>query len=264
MSKNIIVQLLEKLNPTLVLMVDKICEDENNQRISKLLQTKIFTDFDKKIFKLGLMQDITKSFSIYTQKNDTLISFEVSGSRKGTLMIKSTIKRESDVYSLNTRLIYAGGYNVQCLHYRVITESSLPKNNSNLELVNNIKLLIKKLTSEQKINSEIKEIEKYIIVFTEKIKTNSEVTDVEILSMRQNYEIMKTYETLTSDFEIYENGFLVFSFENNSKDDYLKLIVKSEKDQISKFKRININIFKNYIRDYQKRIDKLMIKLENL
>lgn len=180
---HIITTLLEKLEPTLEKMADKIFIDENNALIEKGYPARVQTEYNKEWTKLMLMRDITKSLSNYTKGTDTLCdNFRISGSKKGTLMITTNIMRDGVKYYLSTSVIYAGGHRggVQCLHYRMLTDSTLPKDGDKSKL-NEILEKIKKLTKTQKIHEEIKRLEGVVSRYEKEYATKSVMSDEEIL-----------------------------------------------------------------------------------
>lgn len=265
MSKNIIIDLLEKLNPTLDTMVDNIFKVENYKREKDGSKTKIYSEYDRKLEKLSIMHDIVKSFSTYTKLTDVLVEFSVKGSRKGTLQIEAKISRDGDSkYFLETRLIYAGGYNVQRLHYRVITSSNLPKDGDKT-MMNGLALQIKKMTTTERLEKEIKSIESAIKRYTTELLEVEGLTDEKILESRyDSSRSLKSYETLQPDYEYWENGFVVFTYANNTEDEYNKLIEKENITYVKNFKRINISIRKADIKKMQKSIEKIKTKISEL
>lgn len=122
-SKNLVVTELLTLSKTYVEdMVNRIEENYNNEPLNKKYG-RLFTEFDRIITRYTLVRDFVKSVEKYTEVTDTLVKHELRYS-KGTLVITSQIKRDEVVHFLNTEVIYAGGHNIQRLHYRYIT---LPK-----------------------------------------------------------------------------------------------------------------------------------------
>lgn len=112
-----------------------------------------------------LTLDLTKAICAHTLPTDLFINeFTAYTSNKGNLVIQAVIKRNGEAYNFSTEVIYAGGYNIQCLHYRYLTSTNLPKSNDSSE-AEMIKKAIQKLTKQQKS-------EAYILSLTKRMETN--------------------------------------------------------------------------------------------
>ncbi len=254
----IVNKLIDELDPVLDEMIEKFKEaylkDFNKQP----------TDYDILVRKLNLLYDMVKSIEVYTKIDDELIEFKTYNSPKGNLVIDSIIERDDKRYKLSTDVIYAGGYNIQSLHFRYITKTDLPRT-GNKELSDNIKERIKKLEKNEKIQKEIDYYEKLKKRLEDKpISTN--LTDEEILvdfhrwrkKADPNYEeyIWPTWE------EMIRRG--ATDGYNNSEEEFKKAEDEFLQGQIDWWKRTFLTTPKEKekgIKEYQKKIDKLKSKL---
>ena len=118
---NIVNVILDELEPTIFEMVSQTeawFEEKFKQD---------FTDFDREMARLNLTFDMVKAIETYTNPSDTLLSIDVDTSIKNNIEITAQIERDGVTYNFSTEAIYAGGYNIQRLHYRYITRTNIPK-----------------------------------------------------------------------------------------------------------------------------------------
>lgn len=255
---DIITTLLEKLDPTLEKMADRIFIDENNALLEKGYPARVQTEYNKEWTKLMLMRDITKSLSNYTKPTDILCDdFHINGSKKGTLMITTNIMRDGVKYYLSTSVIYAGGHRggVQCLHYRMLTNSTLPKDGDKTKL-NEILEKIKKLTKTQKIHEEIKRLEGHLVKFENEYLYKTSLSDEEILKTSRSYEyLVMTHDQINRDSHAWE------TWKDNQKG-FEEHQESERKNFILDFKR-RTEVIKNHnIKVMKKDIEKQFKKLE--
>ena len=111
---NIVNVILDALEPTIVEMVN-----ETAAWFSVKFKQE-FTDFDREMTRLNLIFDMVKAIESYTKPTDQLLSMNVRKSVKGNIQIDAQIQRDRETYSFSTEAIYAGGHNIQRLHYRYI------------------------------------------------------------------------------------------------------------------------------------------------
>ena len=118
---NIVNVILDSLEPTIVEMLaatEKWFVETFKEE---------FTKYDREYARINLTYDMVKSIEMYTLPTDQLLSMNVRKSAKGNIEISSQIQRGENTYSFQTEAIYAGGHNIQRLHYRYIVKTSIPK-----------------------------------------------------------------------------------------------------------------------------------------
>jgi hypothetical protein len=86
-----------------------------------------FTKFDEQWYRTSITYDLVDAIERYTKPTDQLVSYQDDKSAKGNIEINIVLDRDGKQYPLRTEVIYAGGYNIQKLHFRYITKTSLPK-----------------------------------------------------------------------------------------------------------------------------------------
>lgn len=247
---NLVNIILQSLEQTLTSMVDRI----ESSAIAK--GDKHFSNWQKEIVKLNLTYDLVKSIETYTLPTDTLISFSSYTSVKGNIEINAKIGRGEDTFYLTTEAIYAGGYNIQKLHYRYITKTNLPRTKSDT-VAKIYAEKIKKMTKLQKLNLEIEQNLKAIELDDKEILKNSALTDdqiLEILVKDDKYRTLtKTWDEIPSDAPAKEWG-------KEKWEEHQKSYIA---DSITHWKTVHIKWNKNHKEAMLKNNEKLQQKLNS-
>ena len=222
-----------------------------------------FTEFDREYARLNVVFDMLTSIEKYTLPTDKLVSISSGVARNGSMEISSTINRDGNDYYLETDAILAGGYNIQRLHYRYITKTSLPKTNNN-NVTSEYRDKIKKMSKAENYNNQIKTWEARIKKNTEHIEWASKFSDEEILqryyegenSMRHKIQPHPSWEEIVKR-DAAKNY-------NNDKDYYYSEMKKYEQNSIDFWKKQNIEWKQQDNSNGEKEIDKLNKKLSSL
>ena len=146
-------QILNLMDSRINEMMEKIVSDMVEEHAKRNQQFKP-TARDFMIVKYGLVIDLLKSVEKYTLSTDMVTKLHDYVSPKG-FTISATIERDGQEYKYSTDVIIAGGYNIQCLHYRYITNTNLPRINTSFDMVNEMKAGLKKVKAEKRIEDEI-------------------------------------------------------------------------------------------------------------
>lgn len=250
LSENIIGKILTSLEST----IEKLVEEYNKINIKDI--DKELTNHQKEMIRLYIVFDLVKSIEKYTLPTDTLIKLSSEYSNKGNLTITSKIKRDSVEYSLSTEVIYAGGYNIQKLHYRYITKTNLPQTNRS-EITNIINGEIKKMNKVEKIQNDIDILENRIKNNLIKIESNSKMSDDEIyhILITDNKTLGITWEEIGDDAPIKQNS---------NKEEFIKNQKEYIVREINNWKIKNIEWLRNNNDINKESINKLQVKLNNL
>lgn len=134
------------------------------------------TDYDREMARLSIIYDMVKAIEQYTQPTDKLITINSHTSKKGNLEISAKIQRDEEVYNFVTEVIYAGGHNIQRLHYRYITKTNLPKT-GNQTVTSAYAEKIKKLSKVEKLNHELLSYKKRVDRLSNEIELNKSKTE---------------------------------------------------------------------------------------
>ena len=148
-GSRLIDDILEEIDPVIYELIDK----SKTSTLKKDPNYK-WTDYDSEYVRFKITEGLLRSIEGYTNPTDKLISIEATPN-KGVIIISCVIEREGKQHFLNTEVIYAGGYNIQQLHYRYITKTNLPKTGNNT-VTKQYTEKIKRLSSIEKIKNEIK------------------------------------------------------------------------------------------------------------
>jgi hypothetical protein len=175
-SKNQVVNaVLGQLNGRIEEMVAKIVAFENKKAAEK--NGRMMSEYAIECVRISLVYDLVKSIEKYTLITDELKAIQ-NAFVSGSIEIYATIIRDGIEYSFVTNVIEAGGYNVQCFHYRYITKTNLPKT-GNSELTDSINSEIKRLSKIEKLEEEIKRFENTINHY------QSEVNKLELITIEE-------------------------------------------------------------------------------
>jgi hypothetical protein len=212
--------------------------------------------YDKELTRLNIIWDMVKAIEIYTLHTDVLVTVSSSISHKGNLEIFAQIQRGDQVYPFITEVIYAGGYNIQRLHYRYITKTSIPKTGSkaiSTQYANEIK----KLSKLEKLNLEIERYEERIKKNEETLQSNRTKTDTQIwneIRSGKDYYEWPTWQ------EIVKRG--ADKNYEYSEELFNQKRIEDDKRNLEFWKSMNISNIERQTVAYQKEVVKLKKKLE--
>ena len=249
-QNNIVNVILDALEPTILKMVNKT----EAWYEAKFKQE--FTDFDRQMTRLNLIFDMVKAVETYTQPTDSLLSINVITSVKGNIEINAQIQRDGETYSFLTEAIYAGGHNIQRLHYRYITKTKLPKTGSSV-ISKEYSEKIKRMSKAEKLNTDIKHYEARVAKAQEDLAINSKLTDDAIIQVLKDKKDWYEWPTWA---EIVKRD--AAKNYNNDEAYYNQEMSDGIADSIESWKRINITWTEQSIVAWSKEITKLQNKLE--
>lgn len=247
-KNNVVNQLLHKLDSDIN---DLFIRKEN--AYEKHYQ-KPMSDYDKKIARLEIIFDMVKSIEKYTLPSDTLETVSSSRSKKGNLEIFATIKRDGNIYNIETEVIYAGGYNIQTLHYRYITKTNLPRTDRK-DVAEELANEIKNLTKTEKLEREIRHWEARIKKNTEHVENSMKLSDEEKLEIHNQKNQINDVPWE----EIVRRG--ADKNFNYDKNEYEEFMEKSRQDRLKFWNKMNIETMINDNLIGKKEIEKLKTKL---
>ena len=249
---NIINVILDELEPTILDMVARM-EAQYEEKAEKK-----FTDFDREMARLSITSDMVKAVEKYTNPTDTLLSLEVSTSVKGNIEVIAEIKRDGVTYHFSTEAIYAGGYNIQRLHYRYLTRTNIPRTGaSTITKVYSEK--IKRMTKMERLNKDLQQYKDRVAKSEEEVIINSKLTDDEITQV--GLEKDKWMEWPTWEEIIKRDAAKNY---NNDEAEYNQKMKDSIAYNIDRWKHQNITWKKHNISQLTKEITKLEKKLSAL
>lgn len=162
-------QVLKALETTIDQMVLKIKENILKEQEKKGIDRPLSAR-DLEGIRIGLIIDLLKSFEKWTLPTDRLQEISAHFGSKG-LEIRAQIQRDGVTYPYWTEAIFAGGWNIQKLHYRYLTKTGLPKILKQEGALSTQWILKqKRLQKGEKLQQEIQSIQQRIEQNLEKIK----------------------------------------------------------------------------------------------
>lgn len=249
---------LAALEPTLMEMVERIKRQILEMYAKKGINY-TFTPWEDENIKLGLTIDMLKSFEKYTEPTDKLVSIQPKSGSKG-IEIYATIERDGQSYDYYTEAIGAGGYNIQSFHYRYLTKTKLPSAKIKGTLAAEYIEKQKRLSKLEKLNQEIKSIERSIADIDAKFAEIANITDEQIAKILKD---AGHYSHNNPSWEqIIKNG-AAKNF-NNSEAEYLASVEKTKQDGLEFWKTQNIEWPTTRRKGLEKELIKLNAKLSQL
>lgn len=213
---------------------------------------------DKEYIEESLKYDLIRSIEKYTKPTDLLISMDVKTGIKGNIEISSVIERDGNQYTLFTEAIYAGGYNIQVLHYRYRTSTDLPITGES-SISGQIKERMKRLSKVQKLEKDVESFNKRAEDYEKSITINSKLSDEEIWDQIQADKDSYKWPSWE---EIVRRGADVNY--NKSEDFYKSEMEKSKINSIERWKHLKIKSPERSLQSIKKEILKIEQKLRYL
>ncbi len=217
------------------------------------------TAWEETLTRLQMTYDLGRSIEAYTLPSDGLINLTAKGSPKGSIVIGCTISRDGVEHDMSTTVIYAGGWNIQRLHYRYLTKTTLPKTGQDSES-RELLQKIKTLSKGEKISEEIARQHERIkglqdLVAAAEAKTPAQI-EAEVMASTIGRSLKTTWQDVVSRGadKNYPGGEAEFIA---GQSEHLK-------GAIDRWKSLNIDFKKRDIRSAEAEITKLTKKLEGL
>jgi len=251
---NIIDVILDALEPTILEMIaatEKWFLENFKQE---------FTEYHRENTRLNLIFDMVKAIEKYTLPTDALVSINVRRSPKGNIEISSQIERDGKIYNFSTEVIYAGGHNIQRLHYRYITKTNIPKTGTNTRS-KEYSEKIKRMSKAEKLNNEINGYETRIKNALDRAEVNSKLNDEEIIQAIKDNPKDDWYEWPTWEELVKRDAAKNY---NNDKQFYYQEMEKNKARKIEFWKEMNVYSQKKQAENWSKEVIKLRAKLDSL
>ena len=247
---------LTALEPTILEMVERIKAQIIEMYAKKDIKYEI-NEWEAESIRISLIVDMLKSFEKYTEPSDKLISIQPRSGSKG-IEIYAKIEREGQEYDYYTEAIGAGGYNIQSFHFRYLTKTKLPNAKIKGTLANEYAEKLKKMTKAEKLNNEIKYLERDIEKIDAKFAEIKGITDegiAKILKEEGHYSHNNPTWAEIVKRDAAKNY-------NNSEADYLAAVAKYQRDGIEFWRTQNIDWPTKRRASLEKEIAKLRAKLQ--
>lgn len=212
--------------------------------------------FDLECTEMNLVFDVLKSFSKYTKDTDTLKKLSSGTSIKGNLEITAKIIRDGVEYDFQTEAIYAGGYNIQRLHYRYITKTRLPQYVNPLLKEFNEK--IKRMNKKQRLEVDLIRVQTVLAKNQENYDKFSKFNRNQIIEYNNS---KAEFQWPTWEVIVERGADKNFEF---SEDKYNSTIKESIEEGIVRFKKTNVEWPKEYIKSNLNDIKRIKSQIDEL
>lgn len=216
------------------------------------------SQYDRESWRISLIRDMVKAVEKYTLPSDVLVDIQSNKGNKGNIEIVAKIQRDGEVYDFRTEAIYAGGRNIQVLHYRYITKTRLPKT-GNSTLTKEYDAKYKKLSKLEKLNTEINRYQTRITKAEEDVAINSKMNDDEIIQALKDGD--DWYDWPTWDEIVKRDAAKNY---NNDEGYYNQKMEDGIARKINNWKNKNITWKEKSIVELSKEIVKLQKKIDAL
>jgi hypothetical protein len=256
LKNNLVNQLLEAIEPTVEEMKKSIVEAINSKNVEE--GRRKISEWEIQMIGLNLTYDLVRSIEQYTLPTDILVDVKTRVSVKKNIEITAVINRDGVEYSLATEAIYAGGYNIQTLHYRYITKTNLPKTGQTT-VANSFKEKIKKMNKIQRLESDLRNAE----MSKEKAEKRLEIaltkTEEDILNDPEISGGWKIMRDLTWE-EVVRRG----ADKNypDGQEGFYKSKEESRQRALDFHQRVNIDMVRKNILDWEKNVKRAKLKLD--
>lgn len=220
-------------------------------------------NWSRQMIRLGIIYDMVRSLEKYIKPTDSYKILNTRGSIKGNLEIGLQINRDGQQYYLDTQAIYAGGHNIQVLHYRYITKTNVPET-GNTEMSKKVKDKIKRLSKGDKYRSEIDRLENLITTLNADINKSRKLSDKQILDTHIRPD--KLYKHLFTKWEDISDAAPIKSHPDfkQTKEEYEAEQLQNIKNAINNWKYRNIEVQVKRVDTTLQDIKKLQSKLDAL
>ena len=177
---SILISLKDEINSMIERSISNLQKEYDKVGLLQTVSSK-----DAEYIRIEIISDMSIALSKYLKPTDKLLQASKRSDTGGSIEVSIDIERDGKNHKLLTEMIYAGGYNIQKLHYRYITKTDLPSLN-NEAVKKSYKDKVAKLTKADKILKEIDYYESVIKRQTLKIEESKTITEEQILD-KNNY-----------------------------------------------------------------------------
>lgn len=248
----ILLQLEKPIND----LTARIIESEKQAYLKNVGKELNVTPWMEEMIRLSLVIDLMKALQNYILPTDELVGLNWYEGPKG-IEISAGIEREGTRYLFVTEAITAGGYNIQRFHYRYIVKSKMPRVNGGL--ATEYQNQYKKLTKIEKLEKEIENLQNMINKYQTRIDYLTPMSHEELIvelgkHKMLGWRVKNDYKWENIDKTIYKK----------TKEEWEVEQLKLVEEGVVEMLRWDVERPKGYIKDFEKKIDKLQTKIIEL
>lgn len=250
-TTNVIDQILAASEAVIVRMVEAM--DAEYLRVMERPADKYDTEYHRLVITWNLVKSVNK----YTLPTDELVEVVADWARGAKVTISGRIARGGISYRFETEVIIAGGYNIQCAHYRYLTHTKLPQTGGS-EAADIFKAKLSKLTKAQKLAADLKGLELRLT------SRETDLTEKQALTNEEIYILHDTYGTLTKRRPYAEVKALNAGTDWNKSEEEFNGWYEGIKEMYLEHHATRIQMAKSEIKSIKAQIIKLRAKIEAL
>ena len=252
--QNNLLMVLDLAQPTINELTDQYVEKMLNQK-----HPHICTEFEIECYRIGVVSDLVRAFSRYIKSTDNVDVKSFSTGKGGVITIDCVITRNEIKHNMLTEMIYAGGYNIQQLHYRYISHTDLPAS-ENKDAIQLLQERRNRLTKLQKVNEDIEYTNNW---YKRDVDNFNKLKSMSFDEVIENSYVSKTYSGEPNTYEnLSDGGKENFHFSPKEYEVYLNNL-KAEIWQ-SHLNKIKDSILKEKTKEYEKQMLRHNTKLKTL
>jgi len=215
---------IAKFKNSNIVKVLEVAKPRIEERTEKFIESE-FKEFGKypsafaiEMYQLRLIYDLVNALSNYIKDSDDLTDFELF-TRQGIYVITGVVVRDNVRHYIETEIILAGGYNIQCLHIRYIVKTKLPKISNQNSLASKVKELIKSKNALQRLEEDEQLLQKNFTRNVEEIQSKMIMTDQDIINEKSwlvdmmnrvweelSVDVQKNFDNSKEEFERRKNN----------------------------------------------------------
>lgn len=173
--KSVVGQILDKIEPFLQQKIER-AEKQFEEDFKRPM-----SDWDKESARLMATYEVVRAIERYTKPGDKVTDYiTVRNAPSGGIEIHTFIERGGKNYEFVTDVIYAGGYNIQSLHFRYLVKTQLPQT-GNKTFLQQLDEKRKRMSKIERLNEDLKYAQSILKREQDELQRLSSMSDEDVL-----------------------------------------------------------------------------------
>lgn len=174
-QKSVVGRILDKIEPFIqqkLERAEKQFEEDFKRPMSK---------WDKESARLMATYEVVRALERYTKPGDKVTDYiTVRNAPSGGIEIHTFIERDGKNYEFTTDVIYAGGHNIQSLHFRYLVKTQLPQT-GNKTFLQQLDEKRKRMNKVERLNEDLKHSQSVLKRYEDELQKLSSMNDEDVL-----------------------------------------------------------------------------------